>query len=108
MIFLQGNKPRNVWKNGVIATFEKGIIETESTDVINHLMKLGYETENGVEIVIHDAEFVEEVEEEVKEEIVDFESMSIRQLQEYCKKKKYRGYANLSKAKLLEYLAKKV
>ena len=72
MIFLSEGT-RYVWdsqRNSTLCEFKNGQCETENDYVIKRLIALGYETENGSEIVITDA----------KEEDVDEELETLKEL----------------------------
>lgn len=97
-----------VWdkeKNKALCSFEKGKFETEDMRIIKILLSLGYKTENGDEIVIENAEETDITDSDaIEDDSKHFERLSIRQLKEYCKKRKYTGYANLNKLDLLKFI----
>lgn len=72
MIFLSEGT-RYVWdgqKNKMLCEFKRGQFETEDKYIIQRLIELGYQTENGLEVVIDDA----------PEEIIDEELETLRQM----------------------------
>lgn len=99
-----------VWdaeKDRSLCRFNKGTLDTDDKYISDRLMDLGYKFDSVIVATLEEDEVLS-VDDDGAEPVekIDFTAMGVRDLKAYCKDQEYKGYTNLGKVDLLDFIKK--